>query len=70
MVELKCPAGTHAVSGGVRFAEPPVGALLTGSRPIDRKDRDRAPDDGWRVRVDNLHVTNSYMGGIHAVCKA
>ena len=46
-IKVKCPAGRHAIGGGYgRFATD-----LVASEPFDSKDKGKAPDDGWRVRL-------------------
>jgi hypothetical protein len=48
-----CPKSMHVVGGGLISAASPSEMSLSASGPIDAADSDRAPDDGWRVGIDN-----------------
>lgn len=52
-VKAECPAGQHVISGGMGTFNGYGGILLTGSYPYDGRDKDAAPDDGWKVDVTN-----------------
>ncbi len=52
-VKAGCPAGMHVISGGMGTFNGYGGILLTGSYPYDGRDKDSAPDDGWKVDVTN-----------------
>ncbi|MFN8112279.1 MAG: hypothetical protein U0R51_03675 [Solirubrobacterales bacterium] len=52
-IKAPCPDGTHVASGGMGTVNGYGGILLTGSYPYDAGDKDKAPDDGWKVDVIN-----------------
>ncbi len=52
-IKAPCPNGTHVISGGMGTFNGYGGILLTGSYPYDGSDKDKAPDDGWKVDVTN-----------------
>ncbi len=60
---VKCPKGTTVSDGGFDL---PGGTLLT-SVPFDGRDRDHAPDDGWKVRAKNIGTTPGTLKAL-AVC--
>ncbi|MFO1540421.1 MAG: hypothetical protein ACKOTZ_08235, partial [Chloroflexota bacterium] len=49
---VRCKRGSHAISGGVSAIGSADDVRVTASIPWDGADRDRVPDDGWRVRAD------------------
>jgi hypothetical protein len=49
-VKVDCPGKTRVVGGGFGFYPWNVLASL----PFDDKDRGKAPDDGWKVRIRNI----------------
>jgi hypothetical protein len=57
-----CPRGTIAVGGGVLGQASP----LLGSSPYDSRDRGKAPDDGWSVRVGSSTFASF---AAEAICK-
>ncbi len=63
---VKCPKGQHVFGGGVSAHASSV--VLVASFPFDGKDRDKRPDDGWRVRVDNRDAATT--AHVAAVCAA
>ena len=52
-IKAPCPGNQHVISGGMGTVNGYGGILLTGSYPYDGSDKDKAPDDGWRVEVTN-----------------
>lgn len=44
-----CAAGRHVIGGGGKMSGPISQGSLAASLPIDGRDRDHVPDDGWRV---------------------
>ena len=63
---VKCPKGKHVFGGG---ASADAGsAVLVASFPFDGHDRDKQPDDGWRVSVDNRDAATTAQ--VAAVCAA
>jgi len=48
-----CPSGTHVTSGGGQVTGDTEVTRLHSSSPFDGGDRDKRPDDGWRVRAYN-----------------
>src|SRR4051794_21038768 len=44
-----CPNGTHVLGGGAKIFTSFGGASTQHSYPIDGKDADKKPDDGWEV---------------------
>jgi hypothetical protein len=74
-IKAACPKGTHVLGGG-ELAESafPGAQRLVATAPYDSKDGGKAPDDGWRVRIDTLgqagdHATAyaicTEVGGLH-----
>jgi hypothetical protein len=61
-ITVKCPKRFNVSGGGFEGA----GDILT-SAPFDSRDRGKAPDDGWRLRVLNLASSpDTYT--VHAIC--
>ena len=48
-VSVKCPKNAHVVSGGWIYDN--TDASIVTSAPLDGKDKDRAPDDGWKIKA-------------------
>jgi hypothetical protein len=48
---VNCPNGTHVLGGGARSFASFGGASIQHSYPIDQKDADKKPDDGWEVAL-------------------
>jgi len=48
-VTVKCPKGTKVAGGGSQIEDRSLAVKILGSHPIDGRDRDRKPDDGWRT---------------------
>src|SRR4051794_13884224 len=48
---VNCPNGTHVLGGGARGFASFGGASIQHGYPIDRKDADKKPDDGWEVAL-------------------
>lgn len=44
-----CAAGRHVIGGGGKMSGPISQGSLAASLPVDGRDRDHVPDDGWRV---------------------
>jgi hypothetical protein len=51
---VRCPRGTHATGGGAYLSGGLNQQRVAASLPIDGKDADHVPDDGWRAQVDNI----------------
>ncbi len=47
--KVKCPPGSHVVSGGQFIFSGQNEVRLTRSIPYDSQDNDNAPDDGWKT---------------------
>ena len=68
---VKCPAGHPVVGGGYDedgfFDEE---AYLSMSAPVDGKDADKVPDDGWRFEVNNDEDVGGKVvkGTVTAIC--
>ena len=55
-VKAPCPKGTRVVGGGFGYFP----SDLLGSVPYDGGDKDKAPDDGWKIRLrDSTSVPQS-----------
>jgi hypothetical protein len=64
---VRCPRRAPVVGGGAKVTGPADGVRLVSTAPIDGNDADRIPDDGWRVRVQNLSDTDEDVTP-HATC--
>lgn len=64
-----CRNDEHAVGGGVRLGGPADEARLVSSVPYDDGDADLLPDDGWRIKADNLSGAGKELKAF-AVCLA
>jgi hypothetical protein len=64
-VKVTCPAGSHATGGGLDPFPTPI--TLNGSASFDGRDRDRVPDDGWRMVADNYDSV-SHPATAFAIC--
>jgi hypothetical protein len=53
-LKVACPGGKHVLSGGGVASGPFRSQRLVSSAPFDSGDAGSAPDDGWKVVVDNL----------------
>lgn len=62
-LKASCPRTSHVTDGGFNLA---AGVLLA-SLPIDGRDRDHAPDDGWKVRAKNTGA-NANTLTVFALC--
>ncbi len=63
-VKVSCPSRFHVASGG--FSSGPSGVVFS-SVPIDRGDRDKAPDEGWAVHLTDQSFAPMAVGA-YAVC--
>jgi hypothetical protein len=54
---VRCPTQTHAYGGGARADA--GSQFIVASFPIDSSDPGSKPDDGWKVRVDNLATSDT-----------
>jgi len=54
-LSARCPAGTHAISGGGGLK----GNAIGSSAPFDSRDHDSVADDGWRIRMIALRGIGS-----------
>jgi hypothetical protein len=52
-ITASCPKGTHVFSGGERNGGGFGSIFIRQTFPFDSGDKNKAPDDGWRVRVKN-----------------
>jgi len=52
-VKATCPSKAHVTGGGARFSGDPGDGKLLASYPIDGRDADHVPDDGWKVQGYN-----------------
>jgi hypothetical protein len=48
----KCPSGTHVTGGGAYTDGPTVDDEVATSAPVDGKDLDKRPDDGWLAEIN------------------
>ena len=51
-LKLRCPKGTHVISGGGYTTGGSLDDQLAQSAPFDGRDDDRKPDDGWLASVN------------------
>ena len=65
--KMKCPAGTHVTGGGGFLSGNSLEARQLATKPIDLKDKDKAPDDGWHVRAANSEGAMKTLT-VHAIC--
>jgi hypothetical protein len=63
-VGASCPRGTHVSAGGGYATGTIGGSYVNSSFPFDGRDRGKAPDDGWRVRIYN--ISNAPRSQIYA----
>ncbi len=63
---VKCPNGTHVLSGGQNILAGATDAKLLSSAPVDLRDRDRKPDDGWKVTAISFEPGNTVQ--VFGVC--
>lgn len=66
-IKIPCPSGKHVVGGGALEDGPAGAQRLVATAPFDSRDRGHAPDDGWRIAVDNLSGTGQDSTG-YAIC--
>ena len=64
----KCPSDTHVSGGGATVGGRIDRAFLNSSFPADGGDEDADPDDGWKVRVQNLSDSARHFT-VHATCR-
>ncbi len=67
-VTAKCPAHSHVTGGGAEFVATAGDGKQLASYPVDGRDRDKVPDDGWRVEGRNLTATSISLDA-WAICK-
>jgi hypothetical protein len=63
----RCPKGRHVTGGGALISGPVFEAYVLSSYPVDGKDRDKAPDDGWRAAAVNADGSSKTLT-THAIC--
>jgi hypothetical protein len=63
-----CPAGTFVAGGGNYITGSNEDATLQATRPFDDGDRNRKPDDGWRVKAFNLRDLKKDLTA-YAMCR-
>jgi hypothetical protein len=66
---VRCPAGTHVTGGGGFLSGSTEEARLLATKPIDLRDKDRAPDDGWQAWGANSDGATKNLT-VHAICLA
>jgi hypothetical protein len=69
----KCPSGDPVIGGGVLTAAGfTAEAYVSSLGPVDRRDRDRLPDDGWLAEVHNRQDAGgaSVQVTAYAICDA
>jgi hypothetical protein len=68
-VTAACPKSMHVVGGGIDNGGSVKDTSLSAFRPVDGADADRAPDDGWKVGVDD---TDQFPASalVYATCQA
>lgn len=62
-----CPDGTHVGGGGVSIGGDGSGRIVS-SYPIDGRDGDHKPDDGWRGTAFNTSLTQAHRMFVYATC--
>lgn len=62
-----CPNDEQVVGGGARLSGAADQGRLVASVPYDDGDADLVPDDGWRVRADNLSGSDEELRAF-AIC--
>jgi hypothetical protein len=67
-VKATCPSDSHVTGGGARFSGDPGDAKLLGSYPVDGKDADHVPDDGWKAQGHNDTVGPLQLKA-YAICR-
>jgi hypothetical protein len=63
----KCQSG-HITGGGVFITGAVDEATVVTSYPIDGKDKNKAPDDGWRALATNEHGASEKTLTAYAIC--
>jgi hypothetical protein len=66
-LSVACPAGTHVYGGGQSNPSGYDEVAQLQEYPIDGKDRDKKPDDGFEVLVQN-RTSNSIQSTVWATC--
>ncbi|CAN5610622.1 hypothetical protein BH10ACT11_BH10ACT11_02900 [soil metagenome] len=64
---VDCPKGTHVYGGGISAKAAFKKLYQVQSYPVDTKDANKDPDDGWGVLVDNSGK-KKLKARIYAVC--
>ncbi|HEU4356262.1 MAG TPA: hypothetical protein VFT27_11800 [Actinomycetota bacterium] len=64
---VRCRNDEHVVGGGARLSGAADQGRLVASVPYDDGDTDMVPDDGWRVRADNLSGSDEELRAF-AIC--
>jgi hypothetical protein len=60
-VKAKCPAGTRVASGGAGLDGAASKSYLNSSYPLDGRDGDSKPDDGWKARAFNASSSRAHL---------
>ncbi len=63
-----CKGGAHVTGGGLKFSGHSGDGKLISSYPIDGKDADRVPDDGWKVQGYNQTAGDLQLKAF-AICR-
>jgi hypothetical protein len=66
--KARCPTGTYVAGGGNYISGSNDDATLQATRPFDGGDRDKKPDDGWRVKAFNLRDIRKDLTA-YAMCR-
>ena len=70
-IKARCPrgTGTEVAGGGFNSSITGFGTVeALASMPFDGRDADHRPNDGWRVKLKNLTVSQAFTGGATATC--
>ena len=65
--KASCPADMHVTGGGAKFAGAAGEGKLLSSYPVDGKDADKIPDDGWKVQGNNVSAVSQDLTA-YAIC--
>jgi hypothetical protein len=68
-VKAACPSKSRVTGGGARFSGDPGDAKLLASYPVDGKDPDSIPDDGWKAQGHN-DTAGPLQLKAYAICRS
>jgi len=63
-----CKGGAHVTGGGIRMGKDGGDGIALASYPVDGKDADKVPDDGWKVQGYN-RTAGTLPLTAYAICK-